>query len=182
MTLLAALLLTACSGPGDTSAGPQDPMAGEDIHYYEPGNVPEELASGDGADGTGTGPDGGTGDGTEPVYVGEFLLEAWTLGGTLAGSCEGDAVLRRGETRFTGTLACEGTGGLEPLGSFVTEVMGDAAGDGTLTLEVETDPIQVILTGTFDDIAVDLEGEGPAQIGGADLDLRGVLTCRQAGQ
>ena len=176
MILLAVLLLPSCSGPDDAGAGPTDPVGDEDVHYYDPDDVPEDLTNGDGSDGT------GTGDGTEPVYVGEFLLEAWTLDGTPSGSCAGDAVLRRGETQFTGTLSCDGTGGLAPLGTLETEVAGDAAGDGTLTLEVETESFRVILTGSFDVVSLALEGEGPAQVGGEDLDLRGVLSCAQAGQ
>ena len=178
MTGLALLWLWACGGADEAGPRPTDPLAGEDIHYYEPGDVPEDLASSDGSDGS----DPGNGDGTEPVYVGEFFLEGWTLEGAPAGSCAGDAVLRRGETQFTGTVSCEGTDGLADLGAMEAAVAGDAAGDGTLTLELETDRIRVILTGTFDDTSLYVEGEGPGQVGGQDLDLRGTLTCAQAGQ
>ena len=174
MNRLLVVLCAACSGPPADSAAPATQP--DDVHYYDPDATPEDLTNG--ANTGGTQPS----DGTEPVYVGEFFLEGWTLEGAPAGSCVGDAVLRRGETQFTGTVSCEGTDGLADLGTMEAAVAGDAAGDGTLTLELETDRIRVILTGTFDDTSLYVEGEGPGQVGGQDLDLRGTLTCAQAGQ
>ena len=170
----------ACGGADEAGPGPTDPLAGEDIHHYEPGDVPEDLSGSDETDGAAS----GNGDGTKPVYGGEFSLEGWTLVGAPVGSCAGDTVLRRGETQFTGTVSCEGTDGRTDLGAMAAAVAGDAAGEGMLTFELETDRIRVIPTGTFDETSLYVEGEGPGQVGGLDLDLdlRGTLTCAQAGQ
>ena len=205
--VVAAALQGCGGGTAASDSAPTHPHAGEDVHYYDPDANPEDLSSdgddddddddddgGDGGtDGGGGdsdgGPDGGDGrgdggddggDGPSDSCTGPFTIDATGDSSAAAGRCEGEARLTRSGPDVVGELECEGRDALAPLGTFWTEVAGDAGGDGSLTLEFDTSGLRMVLYGSYDDTAVTLRGEDRSRIGDQNLVLVAEVSCLTA--